>query len=86
MPTCSHTPNHPDAAPIIDIRGLACARRRGTIFAVFNSLEAGEKLELVNDHDPLGLRGFLDEAAPGGFEWDYRAEGPEEWRVVLTRL
>lgn len=86
MHSCDHAADNSSAAPIIDIRGLPCARRRNTIFAVFGMLAAGERLELINDHDPLGLRDFLDGAAPGAFGWDYVAVGPDAWRVAITRL
>ncbi len=55
------------------------------IFRAFESLASGEKLLIINDHDPKPLRERFASRMPGGFEWAYLEEGPETWRVEITR-
>ncbi len=52
---------------------------------MFYSLESGEKMEIINDHDPRPLHYQLLAENEGQFEWKYLEEGPEIWRVEITR-
>ena len=54
--------------------------------AHFDALQAGQTLQLVNDHDPRPLRFQLDDRAFGQFEWAALESGPEVWRVQITRV
>jgi uncharacterized protein (DUF2249 family) len=69
----------------IDVRQLACEQRFSLIFSTFADLPAGQALELVNDHDPRPLRNVFDAKHPGSYAWDYLEQGPEVWRVAITR-
>ena len=69
----------------IDVRQLACEQRFALIFSTFGSLPAGQALELVNDHDPKPLRNVFDAKHPGGYAWDYLEQGPDVWRVAITK-
>jgi len=69
----------------IDVRALPPPQRHFLIFRQFETLAPGEAFELVNDHDPLGLLHQFKQLLPGRFTWDYRLEGPEEWRVLIGR-
>lgn len=40
---------------------------------------------LINDHDPRPLRYQLAAERPDAFDWEYEAEGPEVWRVRISR-
>jgi uncharacterized protein (DUF2249 family) len=71
---------------IIDVRDVAPRDRHPLIFATFRALQAGERMELVNDHDPKPLYYQFQSDAPGSFEWEYLARGPETWRVATTRV
>ncbi|MBA5775696.1 DUF2249 domain-containing protein [Stappia sp. F7233] len=71
--------------PSIDLRPLPRPQRHVLVFRHFEALAPGEAFELVNDHDPLGLLHQFHELLSGQFTWDYRKQGPEEWRVVLGR-
>ncbi|MEF2070136.1 DUF2249 domain-containing protein [Consotaella aegiceratis] len=75
-----------DTEPILDVRGLPCAVRRATIFEMFDLLQDGRALQIVNDHDPGGLRRHFETHAPGCYDWAYLVAGPEEWRVRITRV
>lgn len=47
-------------AETLDVRDLAPAERHTTIRAAFDALDAGESLQLINDHDPKPLYYELD--------------------------
>ena len=70
----------------IDVRSLACEQRHALIFSTFGSLPDGQALELVNDHDPKPLRNVFQAQYPGKFGWDYLEQGPDTWRVAITKL
>lgn len=69
----------------IDVRTIAPRQRHPLIFTTFDGLAVGESFELVNDHAPTPLYyQFLHERADQ-FDWAYLEEGPETWRVQITR-
>ena len=70
----------------LDVRPLAPAQRHERIFAAVAALEPGEAFVLTNDHDPKPLRYQLDAEEPGQIGWEYLAEGPEVWRVQVSRV
>ncbi len=69
----------------LDVRGLPCSDRRAIIFGNFHQLADGESLVVINDHEPVGLRGHFEEIASGHYRWDCRQLGPNEFRVRITR-
>lgn len=70
----------------LDVRIIAPRDRHPLIFNTFDSLKLGESFELVNDHAPTPLYyQFLHERA-GLFEWANVEEGPDTWRVHITRI
>ncbi|NMR19068.1 DUF2249 domain-containing protein [Cellulomonas fimi] len=76
----------PEVEPTdLDVRPLPPAQRHERILATVAALVPGEAFVLVNDHDPKPLRYQLDAEQPGQIAWEYLAEGPELWRVLLTR-
>ncbi len=70
----------------LDVRPLAPRERHPLIFSTFGALAVGQAMELVNDHDPKPLYYQFQAEMPGAFSWDYLEEGPETWRVAITRL
>ncbi len=40
---------------------------------------------VVNDHMPNGLRKHFEEQRPGAFGWTPLEDGPEVFRVEITR-
>lgn len=69
----------------IDVRSIAPRERHPLIFSTLGGLLPGAALELVNDHDPQPLYHQLQAQAPGSFEWAYLEQGPDTWRVQITR-
>lgn len=57
-----------------------------TIFMRFDALSEGDSFLIDNDHDPKPL--YYQMVAERGqiFEWEYQEEGPERWKVKITKL
>lgn len=69
----------------LDVRIIPPRERHPMIFNTFDSLQPGQAFELINDHAPTPLYyQFLHERTDL-FEWEYLEEGPETWRVRITR-
>lgn len=69
----------------IDVRPIIPRERHPLLFQTFDDLAVGESFELVNDHDPKPLYYQFMAERPGELGWEYLEEGPEVWRVVLTK-
>ena len=69
----------------IDAREYAPKDKHPTILKTFENLKPGEKMELINDHDPRPLHYQFMAELKNRFEWDYLEEGPEVWRVSITK-
>lgn len=69
----------------IDVRTIVPRERHPLLFETFDNLAEGESFELVNDHDPKPLYYQFMAERPGQLGWEYLEEGPETWRVVLTK-
>ncbi len=70
----------------LDVRPLRKAEKHPAIFDTFDALAVGESFVLVNNHDPRHLRDEFDTEYPGGYGWEYLEDGPEAWRIQITRL
>jgi uncharacterized protein (DUF2249 family) len=75
------------STPTVDIRQLgACADRKAHVLSVFDTLEPGGRLQVLNDHMPNGLLRHFEEQRPGRFGWAALEAGPEVFRVEIVRL
>ena len=72
--------------PHIDVRILPPGERHPRIFGTLHTLMPGERLHITSDHAPRPLQYQLETALPGKFSWEYLEQGPEVWRVEITRL
>lgn len=70
---------------VIDVRTIVPRERHPLIFQTFDNLSAGEAFTLVNDHDPRPLFYQFSHERDGQFEWEYLEEGPEVWRVLISK-
>ena len=70
----------------LDIRPLRKPDKHPTIFATYDSLAVGESFVLINNHDPRHLRDEFDTDQPNSFDWDYVEQGPEVWRIRISKL
>jgi uncharacterized protein (DUF2249 family) len=70
----------------LDVRPVEPKHRFETIMTAYEALRPGVILHLVVDHDPrcmyYTLRATRGEES---FTFDYLEEGPEVWRVAVTR-
>lgn len=69
----------------VDVRKYAPKDKQPTIFSTWNNLKPGEKMELINDHDPKPLYYLFSAEQAGLFTWDYLEEGPNVWRVAISK-
>ena len=70
---------------LLDVRTIPPRERHPKIFSTFDSLQPGEYFELVNDHDPKPLYYQFMHERDGLFAWEYLEQGPETWRVRISR-
>lgn len=75
-----------NANRVVDVRQTPPAQRHPMIFGAFESLEAGQSFELVNDHDPKPLYYQFQAERTGQFEWQYLEQGPVVWRVAIRKI
>jgi uncharacterized protein (DUF2249 family) len=70
---------------VLDVRPIPPRQKHPSIFNTFDALDPGEHFILVNDHDPIPLRHQFQFEREGEFEWEYLEQGPEVWRVKISR-
>lgn len=72
-------------AATVDVRPLPAPVKHKTIFDTYDSLQPGESMLLINDHEPRPLYyQFLIEM-PDQFDWEYLQQGPEVWQVRIGK-
>lgn len=71
---------------VFDGREIPCRVKHGLILQRCAFLSVGASFILVNDHDPVPLRYQLFAEFPDCFRWDYVEQGPDVFRVRITRL
>lgn len=75
-------------ARTLDVRFVEPRDRFEMIMGSYDDLAAGEAMDLTVDHDPRCMYYTL-KATRGGddaFRFEYLANGPEIWRVHVTKL
>lgn len=70
---------------ILDATTLHPSIKHSTIFGRFDDLNPGESLILHNDHDPRPLRFQLENTRGNIFSWEYLEQGPELFRIKITK-
>jgi uncharacterized protein (DUF2249 family) len=71
---------------VLDVREMPPRVRHPKIFETFDALAPGRSFLLINDHDPKPLFYQFQFERAGTFGWRYLEEGPEAWRVEITKL
>lgn len=69
----------------LDVRVIPPREKHPAIFHTFDGLAEGQAMVIINDHDPRPLRYQFMAERPDSFDWTYEAEGPEIWRVRISR-
>ena len=70
---------------LIDVRPMPPRERHPKIFGTWAELAPGECILLVNDHDPVPLYYQFAAEHAGSFRWEYLEQGPDVFRVRITR-
>jgi uncharacterized protein (DUF2249 family) len=70
---------------LIEAHLIPVGERHNSIFQAFDSLEAGDSITILNNHDPKPLIQQFGESRPSQFTSEYLASGPSEWKVKLTK-
>ena len=80
------TENLIGADRVMDVREIPCSIKHGLILRTWMDLPVGEHFILLNGHDPVRMRDQFAEEWPGTFAWEHLAQGPEEFRIKITKL
>ena len=70
---------------ILNVTLLEPRQKHPTIFVRFDELNEGESLIIHNDHDPKPLYYQLIGERGNIFSWEYLEEGPEWWKVKISK-
>jgi uncharacterized protein (DUF2249 family) len=70
-------------APELDVRAIPHAIRHATVFGAWSAIPQGGSLVIVAPHDPKPLLAQLADRGP--LTVTYLDEGPDAWRLKLTR-
>jgi uncharacterized protein (DUF2249 family) len=73
------------AAYVFDARGISKRFRHAAIFGAMDSLDSGEAMRFVNDHDPLPLLAQLAARYGDAVEISYLRREPGEIVIDFTR-
>ncbi|WP_203567244.1 DUF2249 domain-containing protein [Aestuariimicrobium ganziense] len=76
---------HDHDLPEIDARAIPHRIRHGAILGALGSLHPGEAMVLVAPHDPKPLLAQIGQLHGDAVEASYLEQGPEAWRIKLTR-
>ena len=71
---------------VVDAREIAAQQRHAFLFQTFDELPVDAAFILVNDHDPIPLYYQFMDRRKEQFRWEYVEEGPELWRVCITKI
>ncbi|WOC12852.1 DUF2249 domain-containing protein [Gordonia sp. MP11Mi] len=69
----------------LDVREIPKPQRHRKIFAIFDDLDVGESLILVNDHDPRHLHDEFEADRAGGYSWDYLVREKRDYRIRIGK-
>lgn len=72
-------------AKIINVPDYALREKHPTILNGFDGLKSGEVMQIVNDHDPRPLHYQFMMERTEQFAWEYLEEGPDTWRVAISK-
>ena len=85
MSSCAHNHVTPLAVYGFDARGVAKRFRHAAIFGALDSLESGETMRFVNDHDPIPLLHQLQARYGEKVRIEYRQREPGEIVIDFVR-
>ena len=75
-----------DKIETLDLRVMPPVERHQKIFEIWNRLNSGETLKIINDHDPKPLYYQFETEHKGSFVWNYEQDGPVDWIVTIKKV
>src|SRR3990167_6984198 len=69
----------------LDLRNIVVFERHPKIFKTWEGLDAGEILQIINDHDPKPLHYQFQGEYKDSYKWEYVQKGPKDWIVNITK-
>lgn len=69
----------------LDLRPYPPAERHERFYKAFATLKSAEAFEFYNDHDPKPLYYQMEAESKSPFTWEYLEDGPEVWKVRVTK-
>jgi uncharacterized protein (DUF2249 family) len=69
----------------LNVTEITPKERHPLIFRTFDELPNGDVFVLVNDHDPKPLYYQFLHEREGLFAWEYIQQGPDIWKVKITK-
>lgn len=70
---------------IIDFRNIDRNFRHAIFFSILEGLKEGSSFEFLNDHAPVPLHKQLLALGISNIDWTYCEEGPQTWRIRITK-
>jgi uncharacterized protein (DUF2249 family) len=70
---------------VIDLDPLPAGQLVDAVVDRLVRLRSGERVELHSSRDPYAVWQRMDRACPGDYGFDYLQDGPDRWRVQVTR-
>ena len=75
-----------DKVQILDLRTMPPFERHEKIFQIWDSMESGNVLKIINYHDPKPLRYQFEVEYKDKYSWEYKQEGPKDWVVEIKKI
>jgi uncharacterized protein (DUF2249 family) len=69
----------------IDVRELSAQLKHPIIFDAFKALSVDGTMQLISDQSLRPLHYQFDYEFSGNYKWNSVAEGPDIWRVNITK-
>lgn len=69
----------------LDLRPMPPFERHEKIFQLWDSLESGQALRIINDHDPKPLWYQFEVEYKDKYLWEYEQKGPQDWIVKISK-
>lgn len=71
----------------LDVKSIPHSERSPKkILDVWNNIEQGDTLQILNDHDPKHLSSLFEAQYRDSFSWEYGEKGPVDWVVNIKKL
>jgi len=72
-------------AKVICVPDYPPREKHPAIFNAFDELASGEVMQIINDHEPRPLLYQFMMERKEQFTWEYLEEGPEIWKVAISK-